>query len=108
MNKTVLITGAGGYVGSLVTRALSTGNHEETGFKPEQIIALDVRDCPPSLQGLERVTFIKNDVRSEDLARIIDQYKPDVVCHLASIVTPGKRATVNSNIRSMSSEPAMC
>lgn len=92
MNKTVLITGAGGYVGSLITQALSSGNHDEKGFIPEKIIALDVRDCPPQLQGLPRVTFIKNDVRKPELAQIIDQYKPDVVCHLASIVTPGKNS----------------
>lgn len=92
MNKTVLITGAGGYVGSLVTRSLSIGNHDEKGYAPSTIIALDVRDCPESLKDLPNVTFIKNDIRSKELADIIDQYKPDVVCHLASIVTPGKKS----------------
>jgi UDP-glucose 4-epimerase len=92
MNKTVLITGAGGYVGSLITQALANGTHDEKDFSPEKIIALDVRDCPKSLEGLPKVTFIKNDVRGPELAQIIDQYKPDVVCHLASIVTPGKNS----------------
>lgn len=92
MNKTVLITGAGGYVGSLITQSLSKGTHDEKGFTPEKIIALDVRDCPPQLKDLPRVTFIKNDVRGPELVQIIEQYKPNVVCHLASIVTPGKNS----------------
>ena len=92
MNKTVLITGAGGYVGSLVVRALASGQHDEQGFMPEKIIALDVRDCPKSLEGLKNVIFIKNDVRSPELVSIIEKYKPNVVAHLASIVTPGKNS----------------
>jgi UDP-glucose 4-epimerase len=90
MNKKVLITGAGGYIGSLITQALSSGAHDEIGFRPESIIALDVRECPKLLQGLSNVTFIKNDVRSPELVDIIEKYKPDLVAHLASIVTPGK------------------
>jgi UDP-glucose 4-epimerase len=92
MNKTVLITGAGGYVGSLITQALANGTHDEVGYSPEKIIALDVRDCPATLKDLPRVTFNKNDVRAPELVQLIDQYKPDVVCHLASIVTPGKKS----------------
>lgn len=92
MNKTVLITGAGGYVGSLITQALANGTHEETGYCPEKIIALDVRDCPSAFKNLSKVTFFKNDIRSPELAQIIEEHKPDVVCHLASIVTPGKNS----------------
>jgi UDP-glucose 4-epimerase len=92
MNQTVLITGAGGYVGSLITQALANGTHDEKGFSPDRIVALDVRDCPKVLEGLPNVTFLKNDVRSPELGQIIEQYKPDVVCHLASIVTPGKNS----------------
>lgn len=80
----VLVTGAGGYVGGLVTRALA-GSGEVTG--------VDVRDCPRDLQGLAGVTYIRADVRSPELARIIQERKPQVVCHLASIVTPGKNST---------------
>lgn len=88
----VLITGASGYIGSLVTKALATGSHDEKDFRPSKIIAVDVRDCPESFKNLGNVIYVKGDIRSKDLLKIFEEFKPDVVAHLASIVTPGKKS----------------
>lgn len=75
----ILITGAGGLVG----RALIP---ELTGH---QVIATDLHplDLPPHAQ------FQQLDVTGPDPDRLIGQERPEVVIHLASIVTPGTGST---------------
>lgn len=71
----ILITGAGGLVG----RALLS---ELTGH---EVIATDLAPPPDLPDG---VTFHRMDVTGDDPARVIGETRPEVVVHLASIVTP--------------------
>ena len=83
MTRSVLITGAGGYLGRLLVESLAAA--PET---LEEIVATDVREPDTQLPG---VTYITLDVRSPDLAKALGDYVVDTVVHLAAIVTPGRR-----------------
>lgn len=73
MNK-ILITGAAGMIG----RALL---HE---LEKEDVVATDLKS-----DGLsDEVKFYHMDVTGDDPDRVIGEVKPDVIVHLASIVTP--------------------
>lgn len=78
----ILITGAAGAVGeSLLHQLADTGHH---------VIATDIRQ-PENLP--DNAVFRKMDVRGSDPATVIANEKPEVVVHLASIVTPPKGST---------------
>lgn len=80
----VLVTGAAGYVGKKLVRALSR--------QPERfgvIVATDVRDTPPGARE-PGVVYEHHDVRSSDLAALLTRHQIDTVVHLATVVTPGK------------------
>lgn len=80
----VLITGAGGYLGQqLVLYLLETTNHS--------IIAADIRKTSP-FEVHPNLQYIELDVRSDEAQKYFEQYNVDVVVHLASIVTPGKKS----------------
>ena len=79
----VLITGAGGYLGSQFVTALAAGR-----AKVSRVVAAYVRETPAE-RRLPGVEYVSADVRSPALIRLFDQYKVDTVVHLASIVTPG-------------------
>jgi UDP-glucose 4-epimerase len=83
----ILITGSSGYIGSLVTDALS--GHEGVS----SVIAVDVRNYSGVRRHPDRVKECLADIRTETTARLIRDENPDVVCHLASIVTPGPNST---------------
>jgi UDP-glucose 4-epimerase len=89
---TVLITGAGGYIGSLVTKAL-INELQNKNSKIKKVIAIDVRDLnfKDSIQNDNLITM-KADVRSHELKKIFLEHKPDIVAHLAAIVTPPKKS----------------
>ncbi len=76
----VLITGSSGYLGSQVVAELAARG----GFEP---IALDVRAPARPLPG---VIVEVADIRSPEVDAIVARHRPEVVVHLASIVTPGK------------------
>lgn len=114
-----MITGAGGYIGSLLLGKLAEGGtagndgrlladaEPAIGSVSElagddgsgtgdpgtgmTVVAVDVREIP-----LERrvpgVIYEQEDVRSENLSNLMQQYQVDTVVHLASIVTPGKKS----------------
>jgi UDP-glucose 4-epimerase len=79
----VLVTGAAGYLGSLLVDALA--GRAGVGA----VIAADVRELPPERRR-PGVEFVQIDVRAPELAALLVRYRPEVVVHLASIVTPGK------------------
>ena len=76
----VLVTGSSGYLGSQVVAEL-------TGRKDNVTIALDVREPALRLPG---VIYEVADIRSTQVDAIVAKHRPNVVVHLASIVTPGK------------------
>ena len=80
----ILVTGAAGYIGKqLVEYLYRQGTHE--------IVACDIRDDNP-FEGLQNVAYMKMDIRSEDVLTKLQVEQVDVVVHLASIVTPGKKS----------------
>jgi UDP-glucose 4-epimerase len=82
----VLITGAGGYLGSQLVAALAA-ERDKFGC----VVAADVRETPleKRLPGIE---YVQDDVRSPGMIQLFDRFKVDTVVHLASIVTPGKES----------------
>ena len=89
--KVVLITGAAGYIGSLLTRSLAA----DPGVL-ERVVATDIRPESPD-HGAEsgdgqapgaKLLYLPLDVRSEELAAVMAEHEVDTVVHLAAIVSP--------------------
>ncbi len=78
--RCVLVTGASGYLGSQVVTELARRQDIRT-------IALDLRE-PAQRQPC--VVYETADIRSPEVDAIVARHSPEVVVHLASIVTPGK------------------
>lgn len=80
----VLVTGAGGYLGTQLIAALAAGR-----AKVSRVVAADVREAPPE-RRLPGIEYVQADVRSPALIELFDLHRVEVVVHLASIVTPGR------------------
>jgi len=80
--RRVLITGANGYVGRLVTEALAKN---DAGV--EAVIATDIRPTP-SHRYVAGVDHRVLDIRSDQLATTLADQRIDTVVHLAAVVTP--------------------
>lgn len=78
----ILITGAAGMVGRALLDELAGSGHE--------VIATDLR---PPADLPEGVLFRVMDVTGDAPERVIAELRPEVVVHLASIVTPAKDST---------------
>ncbi|MCF8178112.1 MAG: SDR family oxidoreductase [Sulfuritalea sp.] len=76
----VLVTGSSGYLGSQVVAELAARDDIHA-------IALDVREPVLRLPGTR---YEVADIRAADVDAIVARHRPQVVVHLASIVTPGK------------------
>jgi len=87
MSARVLVTGAGGYLGTQLVAALAAGRIEV-----ERVVAADVR-AVPAPQRLAGVVYEQVDVRAPELAELMRRHAVEVVVHLASIVTPGRGST---------------
>jgi len=83
----VLVTGAGGYLGAQLVAALAAGSV----VAASRVVAADVREAP-SGKRLAGVEYEVADVRAPALASLLQRHRIDVVVHLASIVTPGRRS----------------
>lgn len=83
----VLITGAGGYIGRQVVVALSRKYQKDLAA----IVATDIREVSPR-DRLEGVDYHTLDIRSPELRDILKKYHIDTVVHLAAIVTPGRKS----------------
>jgi len=84
--KNILVTGASGYLGSLLIEKLAS---EKEILGIVNLVATDVR---PLNKDLPNVSFEKLDVREKNASEIFKKYNIDCVVHLASIVTPGKKS----------------
>lgn len=82
--RTVLISGASGYLGSQTVRALAAND-------AARVIAVDVRP-PRDEDRRANVIYETADVRQPELRALFFKHKPDVLVHLASIVTPGAKS----------------
>ena len=78
----ILITGAAGMIGRALLQELDASPHE--------IIATDLHAPDPLPNGVQ---FHRMDVTGDDPAQVIADTRPDVIVHLASIVTPPKGST---------------
>lgn len=78
----VLVTGSSGYLGGQVVAALAAR-------EGVAVVALDVREPAQRLPG---VACEVADIRSPEVDAIFHRQRPEVVVHLASIVTPGRRS----------------
>ena len=78
----VLVTGAAGYVGSLVVAALA---RERRGI--DTIVATDLREVPAA-ERAAGVVYHAADINSAELRELVGEHGIDTVVHLAAVVTP--------------------
>ncbi len=81
-DRSVLVTGAGGYLGRQLIEAL-------TAAGVTTIVAFDVRD-EPLAHRVDGVVYRAADVRDPALGDLLREHAVDCVVHLAAIVNPGK------------------
>ena len=81
--RSLLVTGAGGYIGRQLVAALA-----RAPGTLETIVATDLR-LPDADQRLLGISYEVADVRTTDLAALFRRHHTDVCVHLAAIVTPG-------------------
>lgn len=85
--RSVLITGASGYIGSALVAALA----EDPG-NLRRIVALDIREVPSEARR-NGVHYVTGDIRDRSIDKYVSENEVDTVVHLAAIVSPGKGDT---------------
>ena len=81
-SKSVLITGATGYIGSLLCKSLAA---DPGGL--ERVVATDIREAADATAS-DRVIWLTLDVRAPELAQVLVEHQVDTVVHLAAVVSP--------------------
>ncbi len=83
--RSVLVTGASGYLGRLLLRRLAASPEA-----PPTLVALDLRPVPED-ERLAGVHYVEADVRSPAVKELLERYAVDTVVHLAFAVSPDPR-----------------
>lgn len=83
MTRSVLVTGASGYLGSLLVADLAANPRNVS-----TIVATDIRR--PTTSNAD-VVFVEADIRDAVLVDVLRDHRIDVVVHLAAIVSPGRK-----------------
>lgn len=86
----VLITGACGFLGHQTVERLQAYN--QTANAPIKIIATDVK-AKSNFPLDQHTVYDKIDVRAKEMMTVFAREKIDIVIHLATIVTPGKKTS---------------
>ena len=86
--RSILITGAGGYLGRQLVAALAACLQ---AGEIDRVVASDVRETPAELRHPD-VVYLTADVRTTGLEGTLRRHAVDTVVHLASIVTPGRNS----------------
>ena len=79
VKRTILVTGASGYIGGAFLRALVA-----SGW-PGRIVGLDKVPARPRVEGVE---YLLADMLAPEWDSRIEEQKPDVLVHLAFVVNP--------------------
>ena len=79
----VLVTGGSGFLGTSTVAGLAAAGHE--------VVSADVRVPPGAGDGVQHVRMDVTDAALVD--EVIGRAQPEVVVHLASIVTPGRASS---------------
>lgn len=82
--RSVMVTGAAGYIGQLVVQALA-----KDSSRVKKLVAMDLRAVAPD-KRIARVDYIAADIGSPLLGQMMAENQIDTVIHLAAMVTPPK------------------
>ena len=94
----VLVTGGNGFLGSSVVAGLAEAGHE--------VVSADLRFPTSEVAGVRHVLMDVTDAAAVDA--VIAEAAPEVVVHLASIVTPGRTRPASRSTPSTSTAPGTC
>lgn len=89
----VLVTGAGGFIGSHVTKALAQGGHSVCAIERPEASTERLVDC------ISQVRLVRADLRdAKAVHELLREVRPECAIHLAWYATPGKYWTALENL----------